>query len=441
MQPRSDKSRFVLKEPNGKKPTPILLLYRYKNDRLKYATGEAIHPEQWDSINQQARTDQTKRKDREPFQVINAQLARYRNTLNRVLAQLSLAEVVPSIIEVRTYLDKEFKKKVVQKDQPHPLTFFEFATQFIEDCKTGKQLTTANRRYSPTMIKSFRTTVNHLHAFQQTYPKRLDFDAFTLVFYERFKKHLTQTNYSLNTIGNRIKNLKIILKRAHRDGLTDNEIFRHEDFKKMQEEVDTIYLTNADLQKLYELDLASQPRLDTLRDTFLIGCYTGLRFSDFMQLRPQNITRESGGYILTVFTQKTGSKVSIPVSPKVMAILAKYNNQTPRVITNQKFNEYLKELSKMAGLTELVQTARTQGGLRVVRTLEKWELVTTHTARRSFATNAYKAGVSTIDIMKMTGHKTETSFMKYIKVSSEETAIRLLGHSFFSESPLKVVRE
>ncbi|WP_338874903.1 site-specific integrase [Spirosoma sp. SC4-14] len=419
-----------------------MLLYRYKNDRLKYSTGESIHPSQWDATTQLARTDQKNRKDREPYLVINAQLARYRSTLNRVLAQLSLADLAPTVEEVRLYLDKEFKKRPTkpENDQLKMVTFFEFAEQFLNDCKAGKQLTSANRRYSDAMVKSFRTMINHLIAFQQVYPKRIDFDAFTMVFYEKFKKHLTANNYSLNTIGNLIKNLKIILKRAHRDGITDNEIFRHEDFKKIQEEVETIYLNEEDLQKLYELDLSTKPRLDLIRDTFLIGCYTGLRFSDFIQLSPQNLIRELRGHILTVFTKKTGAKVSIPVSLKVMAILAKYDYQTPRVITNQKFNEYLKELAKLAGLTELVQTARTQGGVRVTRTLQKWELVTTHTARRSFATNAYKAGVSTIDIMKMTGHKTETSFMKYIKVSSEETAIRLLGHSFFSDSAIKVVR-
>ena len=432
----------MLKEPKVDKPTPILLLYRYKSDRLKYSTGETIHPREWDTTLQQARTDQKNRRDQDTYQTINAKLAKYRSVLKRILAQLDLAEVVPSIVEVRLHLDKVFKKELntAKREGQDSVSFFEFAERFLDDCKTGKQLTTANRRYSPTMIKSFKTTINQLLSFQQIYPKRIDFDAFTMVFYDKFKKHLTINNYSLNTIGNRIKNLKIILKRAHRDGFTDNEIFRHEDFKKIQEEVETIYLTEEDLLKLYNLDLTNQPRLDTLRDTFLIGCYTGLRFSDFIQLRPQNISREVGGHILTVFTQKTGTKVSIPISPKVLAILAKHDNKTPRVLTNQKFNEYLKELAKLAGLTELVQTARTQGGLRVTRTLEKWELVTTHTARRSFATNAYKAGVSTIDIMKMTGHKTETSFMKYIKVSSEETAIRLLGHSFFSEPVLKVVR-
>lgn len=440
MQTFSGKARFVLKEPTSDKPTPILLLYRHQSDRLKYSTGESIHPAQWDGAAQQARTDQKNRKDREPYQAINAQLNRHRSTLQRGVSQLTLAEVAPTVDQIRTYLDKEFRKEpaVLKKGPPPSLTFFEFAEQFIDDCRNGKQLTTANRRYSVGTVKNFRTTTNHLITYQKVYPHQLDFDAFTMLFYDRFKKHLTSNDYSLNAIGNLIKNLKIILKRAYRDGLHTNQIFQHEDFKKMQEEVETIYLNESDLQKLYDVDLSDHSRLDTLRDTFLIGCYTGLRFSDFIQLQPQNITHD--GQILSVLTQKTGTRVSIPLNPKVLAILAKYNNQTPRVLSNQKFNDYLKELGRVAGIMDLVQTARTKGGIRMTTTAEKWEFITTHSARRSFATNAYKAGVSPIDIMMMTGHKTETSFMKYIKVSGEETALRLLGHSFFKGSALKIAR-
>lgn len=437
MQNRTDKARFVLKDPTSDKPTPVYLLYRYRNDRLKYTTGEKVHPNQWDADTQQARTDQKSRGDRETHQIDNAQLARYRSALKRVLAQLTLAEIEPTVGEVRARLDNEFVK-TSKPATVKRVTFFEFADQFIEDCKTGKQLTSTNRRYSVGTIKNFRMTVNHMMKFQAVYPNRLDFDAFTMTFYEKFKKHLTTANYSVNAIGNLIKMLKILLKRAYRDGLHTNDIFRHEDFKKMAEEVETIYLTESDLQMLYDLDLSSQRRLDHIRDTFLIGAYTGLRFSDFMQLRPQNIIHN--GQILAVTTQKTGTRVSIPLNPKVLAILAKYDNQTPKVLSNQKFNEYLKELAKVAGLTDLVDTGRTKGGLRMTRTAHKWELVTTHTARRSFATNAFLAGVPTLEIMKMTGHKTETSFMKYIKVSGEETALRLLHHPYFQGSALKIAR-
>jgi integrase len=95
-------------------------------------------------------------------------------------------------------------------------------------------------------------------------------------------------------------------------------------------------------------------------------------------------------------------------------------------------NIYLKELCQRAGFSERIELGRTKGGLRETRVLEKWELVTTHTARRSFATNAFLAGVPTISIMKITGHKSESVFMKYIKVSTEQNALLLLQHPHFS---------
>ncbi|MBU1820883.1 MAG: site-specific integrase, partial [Bacteroidetes bacterium] len=165
-------------------------------------------------------------------------------------------------------------------------------------------------------------------------------------------------------------------------------------------------------------------------------CYTGLRFSDFSQLRKENIIYE--GRILTVATQKTGTRVFIPISPKVTAILEKHNWEPPRAMSNQKMNDYLKELAEEAELTDRVELSQTKGGKRISKYIEKHKLVSTHTARRSFATNAYLAGVPTIDIMKITGHKTETSFMKYIKVSGEETAIRMLEHDHFKKSALTI---
>ncbi|WP_317171507.1 site-specific integrase [Spirosoma profusum] len=161
----------------------------------------------------------------------------------------------------------------------------------------------------------------------------------------------------------------------------------------------------------------------------MIGCYTGLRFSDFSELHPENITHN--GQILTHKTQKTAERVSMPVNRNVLAILRKYEGIPPRTISNQKMNDYLKEICKRAGFTERVEVARTKGGMRQTRVLEKWELVTTHTARRSFATNAFLAGVPPVSIMKITGHKSESVFLKYIKVSSEQNTLLLLSHTHF----------
>jgi len=430
-------ARFVLKEPASNRPTPIYLLYRYQNERLKYSTGQTILPALWDANAQQAHTNHSKTKELESLKSLNARLSRYGAALTQITNRCQLANIEPTVEEVRTQLDKEFAKDKARKlttgkrtPVPVAIGFFEYCEEFMSDCKAAKRLTQTNRQYSISVLKSFRTTINHLIEFHKTYPAIGKFDGFTMEFYQRFKMHLTNKNYTLNTIGKLIKNVKILLKVGYRDGVHTNQIYRHEDFKKMAEEVDAIYLTNDELQRLYDLDLTSNTRLATLRDTFLIGCYTGLRFSDFMQIHPHNLTND--GRLLTIYTQKTGAKVAVPLAPNALTILEQHGYQTPKVLSNQKFNAYLKELAQLANLIETVQTSRTEGGRKVTTTRQKWELVTTHTARRSFATNAYKAGVSTVDIMKMTGHKTETSFMRYIKVTAEDTGLRMLQHPHFS---------
>ncbi len=110
----------------------------------------------------------------------------------------------------------------------------------------------------------------------------------------------------------------------------------------------------------------------------------------------------------------------------------------PEPISDQKMNVYLKELGKLAGLDEVVQTSITKGGKNILKSSPKYQEITTHTARRSFATNAYLAGLDSVTIMKITGHKTETSFMKYIKVTAEENALKLLNHPYFNQSTIRL---
>ena len=163
---------------------------------------------------------------------------------------------------------------------------------------------------------------------------------------------------------------------------------------------------------------------------FLIGCYTGLRFSDFTEINPENIV--SNNTVIQVRTKKTGQRVSIPLHKTVRKILKKYKNNLPKAYTNQTMNEYLKEVVSLAGIKELIETTITKGGKVEKNVLPKFKLVSTHTARRSFATNLYLAEVPSISIMKITGHKTERSFLQYIRVTQRENADKLLTHPFFN---------
>ena len=166
-----------------------------------------------------------------------------------------------------------------------------------------------------------------------------------------------------------------------------------------------------------------------MRDLFVFGCYVGLRYQDYSTIKPGNIIEiedEDKGveYFLKVNTQKSGELVYIPCDPIVLEIFAKYGNNTnklPRSISNQNFNDYIKEACKEAGFTD-------KGRLLEEPDTETWELVSSHTARRSFATNYYLAGFPTIDLMKITGHRTEKAFLTYIRVSKLDAAKRLSQH-------------
>ena len=140
---------------------------------------------------------------------------------------------------------------------------------------------------------------------------------------------------------------------------------------------------------------------------------------------------ENGQQVIDLKQQKTGNHVVIPVRPELQAILEKYDNRLPRTY-EQKVNHLIKEIAREAGITEKVEVSYIENGEKKSRLVEKCDLVKTHTARRSGATNMYLAGIPTIAIMKITGHKTEKEFMKYIKITEEQTAMELMNHPYFS---------
>ena len=193
-------------------------------------------------------------------------------------------------------------------------------------------------------------------------------------------------------------------------------------------------MNESELKRIYQLDLSNQKKYENVRDVFIIGCYTGLRFSDLKQLQKEHFNFENN--IIKIESKKTGKTVVIPLHSTVKEIFNKYGYNLPRVISNQKMNDYLKHISKHAQINDIVEHSRTQGGLKRKVNLYKYELVTVHTARRSFATNSFISGIPAISIMKITGHKTEKSFLKYIKISDEENAKLMMKHSFFNQSNL-----
>ena len=402
--------------------------------KLIYYFGETINPKFWDFKNHCA----IETKKFPTYPEFNRKLKDIEKTILDVYRQMlndgKGNELNPETLRNKVNEQLEKENKTV-KPISNKTGFVEFIKIIIAESTTGERTTENGTRIKPRTLLSYGTTLNTLTTYETKKKLKLKFSDITIDFYNKFVKYLNDNNRAVNTIGGHIKNIKVFMKIANDRGLTENKEYQKRDFKKIDEDTQTIYLTEPELLKIYNKDFSKDKKLDTVRDMFIIGCYTGLRFSDLKQLRKEHFSDNT----ITITTEKTGEPVVIPLHWTVKEIFKKYEYTLPRVISNQKFNEYLKLVGEQAEIDDNVIISETRGGLRYDTTVKKYSLISVHTARRSFATNMFLNDIPTLSIMKITGHRTEKTFLKYIKITPEENAQKLLKHPFFSQSHLKVV--
>lgn len=416
--------KFNLDKPNSDL-SYILLKFSYKGKRLRYSTGLKINPSHWNEKRQRLRELQAFPKNAE----YNGFLERMEKEAFQFFRIGLDNKKTPSIQEFKDHLNA-FRGKISKESED---SFFPFVRKLIAD-------RTVSPEFKPATIKDYRITNKHLEGYIKNYKiKGFDFEDIDLDFFERFTRYLYgELKFSSNYVHKIIKTLKTFLNYAKSKGIEVNPQFKSKGFLVKRTESENIYLTIDELMTIYHLDLSDCDGQNRVRDLFLIGAFTGLRYSDFSNLKKENFRMVDGVQMSEVKTIKTGEKVVIPLNPIVKAILKKYNGEPPRSISNQKTNAALKKIAQKAEINQAVIRTINEGGINKPVRKKKYELVTTHTARRSFATNAFKAGIPSISIMKITGHKSESSFLKYIKVSKEENAVLMAANPFFKLSPLKI---
>ncbi len=432
--------RFKLKEPNSKTASLIQMKVYFNSGRFTYSTGENILPEYWEEGKHKdapyriiyPRGDKFK-EVRDELSDTENQLNRYSTEIQRIYSDLQRSgkTITPGIL--KTEMDKVFKVRSEKKI----LNLVDIANLVIDESKDGTRQTKRNERIREVTIKGYTTTLNHLETFKTRTGHRLQLDRIDLSFYNKFVKYFQDQNLTTNTVGKNIKNVKVFMKEAYRKGLTNNSTFMDEEFRITEEDTDQIYLDTSELDKIYQKDFSETQRLDRVRDLFIIGCWTGLRFADLSHLSKENIIDIDGEDFIKVKTQKTGETVIIPLHWMVREILNKYKGNIPKVISNQKMNVYLKEVVKDSKINSTVRVAKTRAGKVVEVARAKHNLVTVHTARRSFASNMFMADFPTLSIMKITGHKTERAFLKYIRISQEENARKIAKHQIW-KAPLRI---
>ena len=405
-----------LRDSRTTSASPINVVIRWNGQRLVYPSGERIQPRHWSTSTQRAKASLTTAPEfnRNLSHIVDKIEGTFLRFLN------DNEQRAPSSGELRDQLDIVLGRK----PNEGPRTLFAFIQDYIAKAETRVNPDTG-LNLAATTLKKYTTTLNHLQAFAKTKRMRVDFDTVDLLFYDRFSAYLTSDQrLAMNSVGKYIQTVKTFLRSAAEEGHEVNQAFRSRKFKTPSELTDKVYLTEQELNDIFRLDLSGHPRLDRARDLFIVGAWTGLRFGDFTTIKPEQVN----GDRIRVRTAKTGTAVVIPLHPCVRAILSKYDNAWPRAISNQKMNAYVREFTALVpSLQERVSVSSTVAGVRRYVTKAKAELVTTHTARRSFATNYYLKGAPTRTIMAITGHQTEQAFRLYIRLNAEEHADILEG--------------
>lgn len=422
---------FVLKD--NKSPTSILMLFRYDNKRVKIYTKQSIEPAFWDKSKKRVRNS-----IKTNSQGINSKLNEMENVIlelyDKILSEYGRR---PEPKELKNMFELEYFDKKPQFSKSKHKSLLEVIDEY------EKRMTVEGK---PKSAEKYREIKKGLLAFGKLYKYEIQFETITEDFRNDFIEYMQiEKNYAETTIHRKLKFLKTIINYALDCRYIDKMNINLKRFVTPYREPDKISLTPSEIQEIEQLDLSRFPKLDRVRDKFVIGLYTGLRFGDFIRLNKNHI--EDGKYIV-IKQEKTERTITQPFWEEVKRIFEKYDYNLPQPISESKFNAYLKLIAEKCDTLKREQEVKTNvGGKEVVVNKPRHLLVTSHTARRTFVTTNVAKGVELEDIATATGHASIKTLRTYIKLSDKQKADRLASiHKRISEkekdiaNPVKVIQ-
>lgn len=412
---------FILKGTNN--PTKIICRFKpSQNYDFTHTTIYFVKREDWNTKQQQIKQNATSlNRD-----LINAKLRQLEN----IIIDLWNLDLINKSNITKTWLKNVIDTNLgkVIKNETHKVHYTNWIENFIAEAP--KRLHNGNP-ISPKTIQQYAATQKKIIAFEKQSDLKLRFEDINLKFYTNFVFYCRNTEMlGDNSINGHIKNIKLFCKNIEQDGLPINIQYKHSDFKGFVANTQYIYFKDSEIDTIFNYDFSDNERLSNARDLFIIGLRTGLRVSDFLRLQKVNLSAKN----IVIETVKTKQTTTIPMHPQIVKILQLRNGEFPRTISDQKFNLYVKEICKTIGFTELVQNAlqNPKTKRKEPGTFEKWQLVSSHVCRRSFATNLYGKLPNRV-IMAITTHKSEAQFLAYIKTTNEEFA-EILGEYWNKEN-------
>ena len=392
---------------------PIRMRVNFASKRIEFTTGYRIDAAKWDTDKQRVRNGCTN-KLKQSASEINASLLGYYTEVQEIFKKFEVEEIMPTpeqIKEAFNALHKPIEEEVKPRKST-PNAFYRVFDDFVRDC--GRQ-----NDWTDSTYEKFAAVKNHLMNFRDG----LTFDFFDEKGLNDYVTYLRDVKEMRNsTIGKQLSFLKWFLRWAFKKGVHQNNAYDSYKPKLKSTQKKIIFLTWEELNKLREFEIpAAKQALDRVRDVFLFQCFTGLRYSDVFNLRRSDIK----GDHIEVTTVKTSDSLIIELNNHSKAILDKYkdvafeDDKVLPVITNQKMNDYLKELAELAGIDEPVRQTYYRGNERIDEVTPKYALLGTHAGRRTFICNALALGIPPQVVMKWTGHSDYKAMKPYIDIADD----------------------
>jgi integrase len=387
----------------------------YDNNRVRISTGCSVPPKMWQEKKQRVKLTM----EFEDAIEINDKLDDLESVMVSLLKKYRDEDFFPSPSKIK---DDLFKQNNVPLKNKKAKTFWDHFDDFVED----------KRKINPDVRDYNNSLRKHLLKVEAIMGKPISFGMISntsVDFNQEWMNYLSfvalnsegESGLMPNTIGKQNKNLKAFFNWSFDKNIISK--FSAKGYPTIVEDVDKIYLTEEDLIALEKLKI-TDPSHKIVRDLFLIGCETGLRFSDFTRLTEHDI-RNNELHIIPKKTKNAGvKKIIIPLSARFQKILKNYNGIPPKFDRNQltKFNKIIREICELAELNDEIKFYRQVAGENLMITKKKYEEVSSHTCRRTFCTLKFLKGMPAQAIMKFSGHKSERSFLKYLKLDAELTA-------------------
>lgn len=429
--------KLQLKRPDQKESV-LLTRIMVNGVPMKFYTGKTIQCKNWSETKQEVLSRE------ENFDLINLYLDNWKRELKRIIAEMQANQIRLNKTEIDFQLDKYLKKEAIEVSTLNEIndfiSFIESYNKTKKDSKRNLQRLNQNKKHIiiafNLITKKHLDEWNKLSSIEKSRENlkadfKLSFDDVNLKFIEKFKEYFFSTtftitinkkevtqHYKINYIDKQLSTLKQFITTAIEEGLVKK--FTWNRIKSVKRDVDTIYTDFTEIQMLYDEPLTKTTEI-LVRDKYVLNCFLGMRYSDLNRLEPHFFsckTIKGNDYLVyTGREKKTDHKIEFALHPIAQQILKKYDYNIPK-LSAKEFNEVLKIVSHKAGLRSLERIREIRGYETIVRDMPKYELMCSHTGRRSFCTNFYNEGISIAAIMSISGHQTEIEFRKYIKKAS-----------------------